>query len=199
MSDAQPLRDVQVSSFKSNEELDRESLTAIQSTLGVLSKLSTPSGASFSPSAFTLFPSSHSPSTESQSFLRSLLLSTTQTALANSTSSFLAGSSSESDDYGDIALYLGPVSSLPLSSQSSGSLKDERQILSLMGLEGILSKQSVSIHRTDPPTTHNSLVDKLTDVFTFRVEGANEGTVLFFLIGRYETDWLGLVGIGIWS
>jgi len=197
MSDIQPLQRVQTSSFRGDEAgLDLESIRAIQNTLGVLSSAS--SNLSFSPSNFALVSSnaSNQPSKESLSFLRSLLLSTTQSALSNSTSSFLAGPSSESDEYGDIALYLCPTSSHP--SLGKGS---ESEILSLLGLSDLLSNENVEIKSHKPPNINShEYLSKLKDVYCFRVEGATkDGTVLFILIGQYQSDWLGIIGVGIWS
>jgi len=203
MADFHPANSIKPSSFKDEHGLDEESLIAIQSTLGVLSSLSS-SGDSFafSPSSFTLLSSSSniqsSPPSKALSFLRSLLLSTTQSATSNSSSSYLAGPSNESDDYGDVAIYLCPSSS---SSPSLGKEGSEKDILSLMGLGDLTKKESLSIKPYSiPKTSHSQFVDQLEDKYAFRVEGASEGgTVLFVLVGRYESDWVGLVGLGVWT
>jgi len=203
MAGFHPANSIKPSSFKDEHGLDEESLIAIQSTLGVLSSLSS-SGDSFafSPSSFTLLSSSSniqsSPPSKALSFLRSLLLSTTQSATSNSSSSYLAGPSNESDDYGDVAIYLCPSSS---SSPSLGKEGSEKDILSLMGLGDLTKKESLSIKPYSiPKTSHSQFVDQLEDKYAFRVEGASEGgTVLFVLVGRYESDWVGLVGLGVWT
>jgi len=197
-----PANSIKPSSFKDEHGLDEESLIAIQSTLGVLSSLSS-SGESFtfSPTSFTLLPASSniqsSPPPKALDFLRSLLLSTTQSAISNSSSSYLAGPSNESDDYGDVAIYLCPSSSSP----SLGKEGSEKDILSLMGLGALTKKESLSIQPyTIPKTSHSQFVDQLEDKYAFRVEGASDGgTVLFVLVGRYESDWVGLVGLGVWT
>jgi len=197
-----PANSIKPSSFKDEHGLDEESLIAIQSTLGVLSSLSS-SGDSFafSPTSFTLLPASSniqsSPPPKALDFLRSLLLSTTQSAISNSSSSFLAGPSNESDDYGDVAIYLCPSSP----SSSFGKEGSEKDILSLMGMGDLTRKESLSIKPYSiPKTSHSQFVDQLEDKYAFRVEGASDGgTVLFVLVGRYESDWVGLVGLGVWT
>jgi len=198
MSDIQPLREIKESSLRIEaKDIDIESVKAIHNTLGVLSSLTSSSSAGFSPSNFTLLPNpspSEQPSKETLVFLRTLLLSTTDSALSNSSSSFLAGPSSESDEYGDVGLYLCPNST---SSLSKGS---ESQILDLLGLSSLLSKPDASIKPFKPTHNSNEYLHQLEDIHSFRVEGAtDDGTVLFFLVGRYRSDWLGLVGIGVWS
>lgn len=207
MSDFRPAKSIEPSSFRGESGLDEESLIAIQSTLGVVSSLSSNGDSiSFSPSSFTLHPSSPNslsesttPSSKTLSFLRNLLLSTTKAAVLNSSSSYLAGPSNESDEYGDVALYLCPSSAS--STTSLGKEGSEREILSLMGLESILSKEAISIKPYSiPKSSHSEYVDQLEDKYAFRVEGATDGgTVLFFLVGRYESDWVGLLGVGVWS
>jgi len=198
MTDVQRVQEIETSSFRGDDALDVESIKAIQNTLKVISSLSSSSSnTSFSPSSFTLLPSdsnSHKPNDQTLSFLRTLLLSTTQSALSKSTSSFLAGPSSESDEYGDVAFYLCPASSKSFGKDS------EKDILTLLGLDQLLSKSSASIKPNPPPKTSNDTLAKLKDIHSFRVEGAaDDGTVLFFLVGRYESDWLGIVGVGVWS
>jgi len=204
MQDFHPANSIKPSSFKDEHGLDEESLIAIQSTLGVLSSLSSSGMFSFSPTSFTLLPSSSniqsSPPPRALDFLRSLLLSTTQSAISNSSSSYLAGSSNESDDYGDVAIYLCPSSSAPPSFGKEGS---EKEILSLMDLGDLTKKENLSIQPYSiPKTSHSQFVDQLEDKYAFRVEGARAsdgGTVLFVLVGQYESDWVGLVGLGVWT
>jgi hypothetical protein len=197
MSDIQPLQEIETSSFRGDEALDVESIRAIQKTLGLLTSLSPGSNTSFSPSSFSLLSSESKPNEQILSFLRTLLLSTTQSALSNSTSSFLAGPSSESDEYGDVAFCLASSSSKFFGKGS------EKEILTLLGLDNLLAKSSSSIKPFPPPKPENGALEslaKLSDVHSFRVEGATDvGTVLFFLVGRYESDWLGIIGVGVWS
>jgi len=197
MSDFRPAKSIEPSSFRGESGLDEESLIAIQSTLAVLSS---EASLAFSPSSFTLHPNtlseSNTPSSKTLTFLRNLLLSTTKSAALNSSSSYLAGPSNESDEYGDVALYLCPSSS----TQSLGKEGSERETLALIGLETILSKESASIEPHSIPKSHSEYIDQLEEKYAFRVEGATDGgTVLFFLVGRYESDWVGLVGVGVWS
>jgi len=197
MSDIQPLRDIKTSSLRvETQDLDPDSISAIHKTLGLLSSLSSSTSAGFSPSNFTLFSTSHEqPSKETLTFLRTLLLSTTDLALSNSTSSFLAGPSNESDDYGDVALYLCPASTS--TSLSKGS---ESQVLDLLGLSSLLSKPDATIKSLSLPSNSNEYLKQLEDIHYFRVEGAtDDSTVLFFLVGRYQSAWIGIVGVGVWS
>lgn len=202
MSDFRPAKSIELSSFKGESGLDEEFLIAIQSTIGVLTSLSPNADSiAFSPSSFTLHPSSPSvsstPSPKTLKFLRDLLLSTTQAAISSSSSSYLAGPSNESDDYGDVALYLCSSSS----TQTLGKEGSEREILSLTGLESLLLKESISIKPYSiPKASHSLYIDQLEDKYAFRVEGATDGgTILFFLVGRYESEWVGLIGVGVWS
>jgi hypothetical protein len=209
MSDIRPLQEIKTSSFRCDlEDLDLESIKAIQNTLAVFASLSSSESASFSPLNFTLIPSNSQPSRETFSFLRTLLLSTTQSALFNSSSSFLAGPSNESDEYGDVAFYLCPTSSLSDTSHSHSHSQhqsfgkgSEHQILSLLGLSSLLSNPTLSIQPFSlPHHNNNEYINKLEDIYSFRIERATEdGTILFFLIGRYQSDWLGIFGIGVWS
>jgi len=199
MTGIQPLQEIETSSFRGDEALDVESIMAIQNTLKVLSSSSSSSNTSFSPSAFTLLSidsNAHQPSEHTFSFLRTLLISTTQSALSNSFPSYLAGPSTESDEYGDVAFYLCPASSKSFGKDS------EKEILTLLGLDKLLSNSSVSIKPFSPPkfeNNHSEEPDKLKDIHSFRVEGIDGGIVLFFLVGRYESDWLGILGVGVWS
>jgi len=200
MTDIRRLQEIETSSFRGDEALDLESIKAIQNTLNLISSSSSNS-TSFSPSAFTLLSTdsnAHKPGEDTLSFLRTLLISTTQSAISNSTSSYLAGPSNESDEYGDVAFYLCPASSKSFDKNS------EKEILTLLGLDKLLSNPSVSIKPFSPSKLENGhhpeALTQLKDVHSFRVEGGtDDGTVLFFLVGRYESDWLGIVGVGVWS
>lgn len=200
MSDIQPLNKVDFSSLISaDDELDSESLRTIQNTLKVLSSISPSS--SFSPSNFALIPSNiPSIASETLTYIRELFLSTTRSALSNATSSFLAGATSESDEFGDVALYLCPRSSHP-TPFSSGSESDILKFLGFPDPTDLLKKEDVHVKSFNPPNlSEDEYASKLADPYAFRLEGLSKGgEVLFVLVGRYKEDWVGIVGVGIWS
>ncbi|KDQ08663.1 hypothetical protein BOTBODRAFT_69694 [Botryobasidium botryosum FD-172 SS1] len=126
-------------------------------------------------------------------------------------SSILAGRGSDSDDYGDIAFWVG----------KEGGAGGKEGILNALGLLGMVERgKIVSIPHEDgplpaalaqipPPELMSSdgiselsdLLSRLHDTFEFRVElPGSEGTVVHFLVGKAEDDgYCGLAGVGVWA
>ncbi|PPQ64989.1 hypothetical protein CVT26_015698 [Gymnopilus dilepis] len=97
-------------------------------------------------------------------------------ALSQACSSLLAGPGSESDDTGDVAFWLG-----------EGDFSKAENVLGALGLSGNTEEMET---RADV----NSIT-RLDDKYSFLIRGP-ESRVLFFLVGRAEGGWGGLVGAG---
>ncbi|KAI0356308.1 hypothetical protein OH77DRAFT_1520368 [Trametes cingulata] len=142
-------------------------------------------------------------------FLRDLTASSNAAAVSLACGSILAGQSSETDEYGDIAVWLGDGEFGP---------GHELEVLASLGLrhlliaEGTVKELKISPHSGLPATVHipggasaevarlRQLLDRLADPRIFRVRA---DVSLYLLLGRYEAGavagWAGLLGLGIES
>ncbi|KAJ7039252.1 hypothetical protein C8F04DRAFT_1034023 [Mycena alexandri] len=145
------------------------------------------------------------PSNEVAAELESLSVAAESAATSVLCSSILAGHTSESDDFGDAAIWLG---------QGAFGKGHEQAVLKSLGLEGGKVRAISSIElspKTCIPVTVNAststpelkalsakLAD-LQDLHCFSLEPASGSDVIFSLVGKNASGWGGLVGIGIWS
>ncbi|KAF9451263.1 hypothetical protein P691DRAFT_808253 [Macrolepiota fuliginosa MF-IS2] len=125
-------------------------------------------------------------------------------------SSVLAGQGSESDDTGDVALWLGKGDYGP---------GNEHNVLRVLELTPWL-EQGATVTRVElssygstlPSTLSGSVlspqvqdlvlkINEMSDKYCFRVNSLSTAPLVFFvLLGRFVTsEWGGLMGIGTWS
>ncbi|KAM5530928.1 hypothetical protein V8D89_015418 [Ganoderma adspersum] len=166
---------------------------------------------------FALAPLDVDVPAEAEAFLKQLTSTANAAAASVLCGSILAGHTSDADDFGDVAIYLGP------GDYGSGH---ERDVLQLLGLENVLSSDDggdASLKATRPielssahliPRTVNvsigdapgdaikelgSLLMRLKDRYAFCVSGHGV-LVFYFLLGRDEaSSWMGLAGVGVHS
>ncbi|KAF8647174.1 hypothetical protein AX16_007003 [Volvariella volvacea WC 439] len=139
--------------------------------------------------------------------LYDLVIASEDAAVSLSCSSILAGQGNESDDTGDVAVWLGDGEYGP------GHASDVLKRLGLSGWaeSGQLKELDLTVHNALPPTIKgstpeldqlSSLLSALEDKHCFRVSSPTTGgLVAFFLIGRFTQngEWGGLIGLGTWS
>nr|VWO97509.1 Phosphatase tensin-type domain-containing protein [Ganoderma boninense] len=166
---------------------------------------------------FALAPRNIEVPAEAETFLKQLTRTANAAAASVLCSSILAGHTSDADDFGDVAIYLGPGDFGP---------RHERDVLRLLGLEKAVSTDNgsdASLTATHPielsaanliPRTVNvsigdvpgdaiqelgSLLMRLEDRYAFCVPGP-EVLAFYFLLGRdEESRWMGLTGVGVHS
>ncbi|GLB37234.1 putative regulator medusa [Lyophyllum shimeji] len=140
----------------------------------------------FDPKQLTLFPPTTFPNGIVQRYLHSLAMFALQTAEENSCSSILAGKGSESDEFGDVALWLG-----------SGEFQTPMRVLNALGLAEWAANGEVADYVFPRPTGNagsqlGDMLSELKDQFSFRVQAGLTGSlVLFFLVGRVESEGYG--------
>ncbi|KAJ7928628.1 hypothetical protein B0H13DRAFT_1597416, partial [Mycena leptocephala] len=142
--------------------------------------------------------------------LESLATSAQRAATSVLCSSILAGHTSESDDFGDTAVWLG---------QGAFGKGQEQAVLKTLGLEGGRSHFHFSLQispvdlspQTHIPTTVNASsstpelaafsakLAELQDVYCFSMHPSSGSDVIFSLVGKNANGWGGLVGIATWS
>ncbi|KAH7104101.1 hypothetical protein BKA62DRAFT_693526 [Auriculariales sp. MPI-PUGE-AT-0066] len=180
-------------------------------TYKTLSVLSPDSGLCFNPAHLYLVPAHTEapvPST-AQAELQSLTIDAQQAAAVSSCSSILAGTSSESDEYGDIAVWLGGTDDA-----TSGVFEGdnrENAVITALGLAGWLEKGAKMVKDADgtvakslmPSPALERVDTRVTGwekTFALRVEGGPGSVVLFVLAGLSRaTGWQALLGIGVWT
>ncbi|KAH0589329.1 hypothetical protein H2248_005090 [Termitomyces sp. 'cryptogamus'] len=179
-------------------DLDHASAAAIASTALMIGEIqsfvddSSPRS-SFDPTCLILYPpSGPSPPAESvQQYLRRLARAAQADAADMACSSILAGQGSESDDTGDIALWLG-----------SKDHASANVVLETLGLsEWVASGEVAGSNFVAPRESRvEKLLGEMEESFSFRASASmTGGIVLFFLIGRVSGGWVGLAGIGTWT
>ncbi|KAG6862288.1 hypothetical protein C0995_015985 [Termitomyces sp. Mi166 len=179
-------------------DLDHGSAAAIASTALMIGEIQsfvddTSPRSSFDPTCLILYPpSAPSPPAEPvKQYLRRLARAAQADAADMACSSILAGQGSESDDTGDIGLWLG-----------SEDHASPELVLSALGLSGWAANGEVAASNfAAPPASRveQALVE-MEERFSFRVRASmTGGIVLFFLVGRVSGAWAGLAGIGTWS
>ncbi|KAG6854059.1 hypothetical protein C0991_011037 [Blastosporella zonata] len=179
-------------------DLDHASAAAIASTALMIGELQSfvdvnSPRSTFDPTTLILFaPSSPpSPTDAIQQYLRRLARAAQSDAVNKSYSSILAGQGSESDDTGDIALWLG-----------TGDFATPDKVLGALGLSVWAADGEIAVTNFAAPAGSRieGLLGELKDTFSFRVRAEMTGRiVLFFLVGRVGGGWAGLAGIGTWS
>ncbi|EPQ57367.1 hypothetical protein GLOTRDRAFT_137708 [Gloeophyllum trabeum ATCC 11539] len=156
----------------------------------------------------------HPPSPEIQEHLRDLIVTAHEGAAALCCGSILAGQGSETDEYGDIAIWLG-----------DGPYGDNApEVLAALGLERWVGGDSASTIgrislspttglpeslRPPPPQTSvnklEELLSRLENKYAFFVKGGPSagGAVLQVLLGYIrigeEGGWGGIMGVGVWA
>ncbi|KAL1756404.1 hypothetical protein FB107DRAFT_273912 [Schizophyllum commune] len=152
--------------------------------------------------------SSSLPDETTQNYLYSLAKDAEEAAVSQSCSSILAGLGSESDDFGDVAVWLG---------QGEYGRGHEVDALKRLGFEqwathgqiSVLPPSSVLANFKQPTPQLAKLAEDiawLTDAHFFRLQvpGMSGGVVVFFYLGQLAVHgkpagWGGLVGMGTWS
>lgn len=192
-------------------------------TFKTLSILAPDSNLCFAPAHLYLVPA-HTDApvpAKAQEVLQNLTISAQQAAAASLCGSVLAGGGSETDEYGDVAFWLG--------SSLAGPNKEDA-VLQALGLARwvkhgakvrwtrcpclgaaadwgqIVREQQAGLGTSLSPSPALAALQKnlgeLQEQFAFRVQGGPAGgsTVLFFLAGRLSGgEWAGLLGVGVWS
>jgi hypothetical protein len=148
--------------------------------------------------------------------LESLAATAQSAATSVLCSSILAGHTSESDDFGDAAIWLG---------QGAFGKGHEQAVLSSLGIQGgrvggaFSSSQSTNFFQISPvelsPKTHipktvnassttpelaalSAKLAELQDLHCFSLQ-TSSSDVIYSLVGKNSNGWAGLVGIGTWS
>ncbi|KAI0029993.1 hypothetical protein K488DRAFT_88186 [Vararia minispora EC-137] len=153
------------------------------------------------PSSITSPP----PHPTTAAFLQSFASAAAKAATAKACGSLLAGHSSESDEFGDVAVWIG---------KGEYGAGHEQDVLRALGLElsvgqqiNILSPQNISsFPSTIQPSSDSGAelealkehLGELEEKRFFAVNGSGE-VVAFVLVGRIggSDDWVGLLGVGI--
>jgi len=179
---------------------------------------------SFLPSSLILVPpeskskseSESKPSPETETYLASLVRAAHRTGASLLCSSVLAGRGSESDEFGDVAFWVGEVGD----AQADGAQADD--ILRALGLMGMVERGKIvplssdnspsplpasfslvsesELSSNDDVTEFKSLLAQLSDKHEFRVElPGSEGTVVHFLVGKRDDGYCGLAGVAVWA
>ncbi|TBU40915.1 hypothetical protein BD309DRAFT_1082424 [Dichomitus squalens] len=166
---------------------------------------------------FAFAPTKLDISPEIEGFLKQFTVAAGAAAASVFCGSILAGHTSEADDYGDLAFYLGPGDYGP------GHEQDVLRALGFGYSQGLTSSDIASRKATQPvelsstdglPTTFNIAADassggtvkrlrdilkQLSDRYAFCVSGPGV-LVIYFLVGRLgASEWIGLTGIGVHS
>ncbi|KAG6857269.1 hypothetical protein H0H87_007102 [Tephrocybe sp. NHM501043] len=171
--------------------LDQASIDAIASTARNINDSASSHSSSFDLATLILSPPSRpTPPPDTVHYLTRLARAAHADALAMSCSSLLAGQGSESDDTGDVALWLG-----------SGDFASPDLVLAVLGLLDWAAAREVKPFPPPNGPQIDALLGQLHDVLSFRVSPAmTGGMVMFFLVGRLSSGgWGGLAGIGTWS
>ncbi|KAJ6593705.1 hypothetical protein B0H19DRAFT_1091726 [Mycena capillaripes] len=142
------------------------------------------------------------PSDQLAADLESLAAAAQLAATSVLCSSILAGHTSESDDFGDAAIWLG---------QGAFGKGHEQAVLKTLGLEGGRISSVELSAKTRIPVTVNAAsstpelealsakLAELQDVHCFSLQPTLGSDVIYSLVGKNASGWAGLVGIGIWS
>ncbi|KZT68317.1 hypothetical protein DAEQUDRAFT_339295 [Daedalea quercina L-15889] len=146
-------------------------------------------------------------------FLSSIALRAAAAASSLACGSVLAGTTSESDEHGDVAFWLG---------EGDFASGHELEILDALSLRARMTSDLKVQHVELSPSTHlpvslharpteelakmKDTLSRLRSLHCFRLEGleGDESLVLYILLGQLTTPsgsapWLGLMGIAIWS
>ncbi|KAH8120575.1 hypothetical protein DFH11DRAFT_75205 [Phellopilus nigrolimitatus] len=156
-----------------------------------------------------------------------LVASARTTANAHFCASVLAGHATESDEYGDVGIWIIDAGNIDTVIGASNSLANNaRMVLKRLGLDTLLSTEDAeatplvlasdtslpaafkgSSQETD--VAHLSgLLAQLENRFAFSVNTGRGGIILHFLLGqpRGRADdsnnanvWAGLLGVGVWA
>ncbi|KAI0717223.1 hypothetical protein C8T65DRAFT_641761 [Cerioporus squamosus] len=182
---------------------------AITNTLAVLVGPEAKSGLDAGSAPFALAPAHSNVDQSTTSYLKELTRSANAAAASVYCGSVLAGHTSEADEYGDIAIFLGPA-------EEAGAdfvAGHESDVLNALGLGHLLqdgrSPERLSLSPTTslPPTVNvpsepgaqiRQLVDglkKLESTHAFYIPGR---LTVYLLVGRSDAvGWVGLAGVGV--
>ncbi|KAJ7647493.1 hypothetical protein FB45DRAFT_687757, partial [Roridomyces roridus] len=119
-------------------------------------------------------------------------------------SSILAGHTNESDEGGDVAVWLGP---------GNFGRGNERSVLEKFGIpeHEITKISNIDLSPRGIPSTVSedskpeqldalaSELGKLQDLYCFYARPTSGSEVIFSLLGKNAGGWGGLVGTGVWS
>ncbi|ETW80547.1 hypothetical protein HETIRDRAFT_101688 [Heterobasidion irregulare TC 32-1] len=193
-------------------ELPASTASAIKQTLAQLYQQSS-FQLNVQPAPFLSASDDQVPS-EVQTYLHSLTLAANAVANENACGSVLAGQGSESDEFGDVACWLG---------QGEYGPGRETDVLQALGLQN-WSQNNRKIQHADLQSTYlppsfrpsstpeleklTSLLSILQDKYYFFMDGGEGmgGCVAHLLLGNYRGDaksgfggWIGIIGLGTWS
>ncbi|EJU01082.1 hypothetical protein DACRYDRAFT_116899 [Dacryopinax primogenitus] len=166
---------------------------------------STSLASSFSPETLTLHPPASLPPPAAATQLRGLVLAAQKVASQAIIGSVLAGGGSESDEYGDIGLWIPSPDSTTLGAQEIGQeLVKQLQLTVWSGAELTPRPPSLPLPwETIPAPVSKPLLEGLAQLqepvsFTLQLDGA-EGDTPVVLLGKMEGGWGGLIAAGVWS
>ncbi|KAI0768655.1 hypothetical protein BD413DRAFT_560294 [Trametes elegans] len=143
-----------------------------------------------------------------QDYLKQLTSAANAAAASLACGSILAGHTSEADEYGDVALWLGP---------GDYSAGHEPDVLATLGLDrfaqhGHVQEVKVAAETGLPVTVNGAIgasaeVKRLQDLLLRledrRVFSVSGEVTVYVLLGRYDTGdrpaWTGLLGLGVQS
>jgi len=188
--------------------LPNGSATTILSTLITLYPNSTPSDSTtstnifFEPDYLTVIPESvranhpEGPQSEIRDYLINLVRCAHTVANAHSCSSVLAGAGSESDEFGDVAFWLGDT-------EISGG----EDAISHLGLSHWISDPSQMTVSESLPMLFNTpalaqLFKEVDRVERVTIQNDQHGAILHIIIGRLisgDNNWIGIMGLGTTS
>ncbi|THH09874.1 hypothetical protein EW145_g1704 [Phellinidium pouzarii] len=137
-------------------------------------------------------------------FVAELAASARATAVTHACSSVLAGHASESDEYGDVGLWID-AQMHPIK-PADDPLKNARAVL-IISVELAQDTKLPSVFKGSPEDDDVAylaeVLAQLEHCFAFSVKLDNKATALHFLLGQMQGDdgcgWVGLLGVGTWS
>ncbi|KAF9653010.1 hypothetical protein BDM02DRAFT_3108680, partial [Thelephora ganbajun] len=148
---------------------------------------------------------------EVEEYVNELTAEANEAAASLFCGSILAGQSSETDEYGDVGVWLGDLEIGPAASKSDSeaivealSLTHWTEEVRILGISAE-TRLPVNIPPGSTIKRVGELLGQLTDTVGLTVKGgsggpANPGTVIYVTVGRLGgAGWAGLVGVGISS
>jgi len=147
------------------------------------------------------------------SLIKALVEAAEEAATSLACSSILAGQGSESDDHGDVGIWLG---------KGTYGKGHESEVLDALGLQSWAKGEKIVAVELQPPDSLPSTLPPNLDLMSlnatmdftkiltsfkqkhcFRVKKggpSSGGSVAFLLLGQLNDEgWGGLVGIGVWA
>jgi len=185
--------------------LEKEDIEGIWRTIITLAAYATEgSKLLFDAKSQCIVPRSDKPPASHLGILKELRLKAQTAAVTLSCSSILAGRSSDSDEFSDVAFY-------------SGELEDEERlqesIITKLGLGKLIEAGEIipvenettgiasisAIPEGTKSVSFNEALAKLESLSEFTVElpDDTEGHIVHFAVGKYERKWCGLIAVSI--